>query len=549
VKKDVPGAEGAGADEVASDVVVQLDDEDLRALLDAAPDATLVVGEDGIIAHANRRCEALLGYSPEQLVGKTVESLIPQALRSSHAAQRTRYQAAPTPRSMGVGLELVALRADGRAVPVEISLSPVHLTHRRWVCAALRDMTWRRSREAELEAARRSADEANAAKSEFLASMSHELRTPLNAILGFAQLLHRDKKAPLSERQRGWVDHVLRGGQHLLRLIDDVLDLARIESGRLTLSPEPVAIDEVLEEVVTTLAPIAERSGIEIGALAHLAGLPAAKADRTRLSQILLNFGSNAIKYGRPGGRMAFTSYASNDRMRITVSDTGIGVPLEKQALLFQPFQRAGQETGTIEGTGIGLAICKRLAEAMQGSVGFRSTPGQGSEFWVELPVATLHSARPRRPSREVGGPLAQVPGARTRTVLYIEDNPANLSFMEAYFGTHEHLRLLTAPSGELGLELAVAHQPELILVDIHLPGIDGHEVLRRLRARPDTMAIKVVAVSAVVNRAAITGGATGFDRYVTKPLQISLLDAMIAEYLPGEWVDEPASTGPDAHS
>jgi PAS domain S-box-containing protein len=532
---------------------VELNGDDLWALLDAAPDATLVVGDDGIIAHANRRCEALLGYSPEQLVGRSVELLIPHGLRRAHVEHRLGYQAAPVPRSMGLGLELSALHADGHFIPVEISLSPVHLTHRRWVCAALRDMTWRRSREAELEAARRSADEANAAKSEFLASMSHELRTPLNAILGFAQLLHRDKKSPLAERQRGWVDHVLRSGQHLLRLIDDVLDLARIESGRLTLSTEPVAISSVLDEVVTTLAPIAERSGIEIDPLAHVAALPAAQADRTRLSQILLNFGSNAIKYGRPGGRMTFTPHAFDDRMRITVSDTGIGVPLDKQALLFQPFQRAGQETGTIEGTGIGLAICKRLAEAMRGSVGFRSTPGQGSEFWVELPVAAAPAERQRRISlRDVGEPLAPAQGARIRTVLYIEDNPANLSFMEEYLGTHEHLRLLTAPSGELGLELAVVHQPELILVDIHLPGIDGYEVLRRLRGRLDTAAIKVVAVSAVVNKVASMregsgGGAIGFDRYFTKPLQISMLDAMIAEYLPCEPLAADAPDAPDA--
>ena len=517
----------------------ELDNDDLRALLDAAPDATLVVSDDGTIAHANRRCEALLGYTPEQLVGRSVESLIPQALRRAHVEHRERYQGAPVARSMGVGLELAALHADGRSIPVEISLSPVHITRRRWVCAALRDMTSRRSREAELEAARRSADEANAAKSDFLASMSHELRTPLNAILGFAQLLHRDKKSPLSERQRVWVDHVLRGGQHLVRLIDDVLDLARIESGRLTVSPEAVAIERLLEEVVTTLAPIAERSGIEIGSPVYVAELPAAQADRTRLSQILLNFGSNAIKYGRSGGRMTFTSYLTGDHVRITVSDTGIGVPLEKQPLLFQPFQRAGQETGTIEGTGIGLAICKRLAEAMQGSVGFRSTPGQGSEFWVELPVATEQPANEGRSNTgHLVRPRSAAGVAPPRTVLYIEDNPANLAFMEEYFTGYEHLQLLTAPSGELGLELAVAHLPALVLVDIHLPGIDGHEVLRRLRGLPATAAIKVVAVSAVVSQATITGtgpGTIGFDRYLTKPLQVSMLDAMIAEYLPSQ--------------
>ena len=530
----------------ASVTVASFDDEDLRALLEAAPDATLVIREDGIIEHANQRCYSLLGYEPAELVGKPVEILIPGNLRAAHASHRQRFRAAPSARSMGEGLELAALRRDGVSIPVEISLSPVKTSRRQWICAAIRDVTWRRSREAELEAAKRSADQANAAKSEFLASMSHELRTPLNAIMGFAQLLQRDKKQPLSERQRGWVDHVMRGGQHLLRLIDDVLDLARIESGRLTLSPEPVAIDMVVDEVITTLTPMADRAGIEIGTT-MASELPAAQADRTRLAQILLNYGSNAIKYGRAGGRMTFTTYASNERLRVIVSDTGIGIPEEKQSLLFQPFQRAGQETGTIEGTGIGLAICKRLAEAMHGNVGFRSAPGQGSEFWVELPMSSQQPAKSRRGgnSSESSPQISPAP-IPSRTVLYIEDNPANLAFMEEYLAAYEHVQLLTAPSGELGLELALAHKPDLILLDIHLPGIDGLEVLRRLRANPEMQRIRVVAVSAVASKSAVM---SPFDRYLTKPLQVSMLDTMIADYLP-DTLDEPAvATAPVASS
>ena len=504
-------------------------DEDLQALLDAAPDATLVVGEDGVIEHANRQCQALLGYSPQELVGMTVEALIPAGQRLAHVAHRQRYQGAPVARLIGTGLELAALHRDGRKIPVEISLSPVRTRRRRCVCAALRDVTGRRSREAELEAARRAADAANATKSEFLASMSHELRTPLNAILGFAQLLQRDKKTPLADRQRAWVEHVLRGGQHLLRLIDEVLDLASIESGHLALNLEPVDADLVLTEVLATLAPIGERHHVALGAPVRAAELPVVQADRIRLVQVLLNYGANAIKYGRAGGRAVFTAYAADGRVRITVSDNGVGIPEDKQALLFQPFQRAGQETGAIEGTGIGLAICKRLAEAMHGTVGFRSTPGLGSDFWIELPFDAAQARRGRVASPSEDGGARQRPAGAPQTVLYIEDNPANLAFMQAYFSTHEHLQLLSAPSGELGLELARAYAPALILLDIHLPGIDGHEVLRRLRGQPETARIRVVAVSAVGN----VQPDAGFDRVLAKPLQIAMLDAMIAEYLP----------------
>ena len=251
--------------------------------------------------------------------------------------------------------------------------------------STIADVTDDVERTEELGHAREVAEAASAAKSEFLSSMSHELRTPLNAILGFAQLLERDRKQPLTERQLERLGHVMRGGEHLLRLIDDVLDLSRIEAGRVAISAEPVGVAEVLNEVAHTLEPMANRAQIELSIPSTPADLPRVIADRTRLSQILMNFGSNAIKYGKPNGHVSFRTEVGESAVRVTVVDDGIGIPDDKRDKVFEPFQRAGQEAGPIEGTGIGLTISKRLAEMMRATVGFVSEVGRGSEFWIDL--------------------------------------------------------------------------------------------------------------------------------------------------------------------
>jgi len=353
-------------------------------------------------------------------------------------------------------------------------------------------------------------------------------------ILGFSQLLERDKKEPLTARHRERVAQILKGGEHLLRLIDDILDLSRIEAGGISISTEPVDVLEVLEEVRTTLGPAAEKAGVKLELSAGPAELPMIAVDRTRFAQIVMNFGSNAIKYNRPGGQATFVvSAPSADRVRVTVSDTGIGIPANKQSLLFQPFQRAGQEAGSIEGTGIGLAITKRLAELMQGEVGFRSRHGEGSEFWVEVPAHASRACSPIPPTfHEVVGRLGE-PGHAL--VLYVEDNPANVTFMEHLLGTLENLELVVAHTAEEGVAIARARRPRVIILDINLPGMDGLSALRILRQQPETADIPVIAVTAAATeRDRRRGEEAGFYRYLTKPLKVAdleaVLDALVAQ-------------------
>jgi CheY-like chemotaxis protein/nitrogen-specific signal transduction histidine kinase len=398
------------------------------------------------------------------------------------------------------------------------------------IVSTLWDVTEDMKLVAEREHARKLAEDASAAKSEFLSSMSHELRTPLNSILGFAQLLQIDKKAPLNERQKEKLEHVLKGGEHLLRLIDDILDLSHIEAGRIMVSPEPVGVSDVLAEVKNALDPMAERAGI---ALRYEETSERVVADRTRFAQILINFGSNAIKYGKPGGHAVLrVSRPRPGSVRVTVEDDGLGVPLDKQDRLFQPFQRAGQETGPIQGTGIGLAITKRLAELLNGGVGFRSTPGVGSEFWVDLPE---HAERTREldeggAARATESLLGNAEGRRY-TIVYVEDNPSNIAFMQELIAELDRVSLVTAPTAEVGIELVRARLPDAVIMDINLPGMSGYDAARKLREWPETKQIPIIALTA----AAMLGDRkraadAGFYRYLTKPVRVAELLGVLEE-------------------
>lgn len=407
---------------------------------------------------------------------------------------------------------------------------------------------------AEAEVAREEAERANLAKSEFLSRMSHELRTPLNSILGFAQLLELEASSD-AELER--VEYIMRGGQHLLKLINEVLDIARVEAGHLSLSPEPVHLDSLLRSTVDLIRPLCHQRGVRLVpqwdgcAGCHI------KADQQRLAQVLLNLLSNATKYNLPQGevrvkcelrRRSLDVAKKNElvdivsdgnqqdetaidetvsgqnlpkestRIRISISDTGQGISAENLPRLFQPFDRLGAEAGTVEGTGLGLALSRGLVEAMGGTIGVDSTPGVGSTFWVELGMAES----PLDSGEEDEATPDMPTFAREHTVLYIEDNLANLQLIEHLLSRHSNLRLLTAMQGQIGLDLAREHKPSLILLDMNLPDIQGDEVLRRLLADPTTADIPVVVISADATphtiRHLMTSGATN---YITKPIEV----------------------------
>ncbi len=386
----------------------------------------------------------------------------------------------------------------------------------------------------ELRGAKEAADSANQAKSDFLSSMSHELRTPLNAILGFAQLLEGSRANPLTEKQRGQAQCIIKGGQHLLQLINEVLDLARIEAGKLALSMEEVEARPLFDEVIELTRAYAAGKAIIVDAGTPGTTASHLRADYTRFKQVLLNLTSNAVKYGAPGGTVTLTMEpGAAETVRFVVSDQGPGIAPEKQVLLFQPFNRLGAEATEIEGTGIGLTISKQLIEAMGGRIGFETAAGRGTTFWVEVPAATgLPASAARHETRGLAAIGARAEGGRT--ILYVEDNPANVQLMRELVAELSDFTLLTCPTAEIGLEIAAVARPDLILLDINLPGLSGIEALRRLKAVPETSAIPVVALSADVTAGTIRQAMeAGCVRYLAKPLDVGALFALIREILP----------------
>ncbi len=539
-----------------------------NAIFNSENFSSIATDAKGVIQIFNVGAERMLGYAASEVMDKITPAEIsdPREMiaRADALSAELGTEIAPgfealvfkASRGLEDIYELTYIRKDGSRFPAVVSVTALRDDGDTIIGYLLigTDNTARKAIEAErfhldqalqlkneeLEASRAAADKANQAKSDFLSSMSHELRSPLNAILGFAQLMETGRPEPTAA-QAGSIQQILKAGWYLLELINEILDLALIESGRLSMSVEPVSVMEVLKDCQTMIQPQADGRGIQMrfptaNALCFVA------ADRTRFKQVLINLLSNAIKYNRLDGEVDVTfKVIDHTRLHISIRDTGEGLSAQNLSQLFQPFNRLGQEGGIEEGTGIGLVVSKQLVELMGGTIGAFSTVGVGSEFWFELNLAVPHVlALDTQPM-----PIAKIElgteNAVPRTLLYVEDNRANMELVAQLIARRPDMRLLRAEDGLRGLALARAHLPDVILMDINLPGISGLQALRLLRDGPTTRHIPVVALSAnAMPRDIERGMEAGFYRYLTKPIKISefmqTLDeclALTAETLP----------------
>ena len=495
-----------------------------RSLIESNIDAMMTTDPRGIITDVNKQTEALTGCTRDELIGAPFKNYFTDPERAEAAIKLVLGEKNVT------DYELTASARDGKQTVVSYNATTFYDRDRRLqgVFAAARDVTDRKRFElelqetnVELESAKSAAEKANLAKSDFLSSMSHELRSPLNAILGFAQLLESTSPLPTASQKEN-IGQILQAGWHLLKLINEILDLAVVESGTLSISPEPASLTEVIAECQAMMEPQAQQRGISM----TFPDIPYyVDADRTRVKQVLINLLSNAIKYNREQGTVEVTwTLTGPERIRISVKDTGAGLPPEKMTQLFQPFNRLGRESAE-EGTGIGLVMSKRLVEQMKGVIGVESTAGVGSVFWFELLLTPAPTPTAASADSIIVVQGREPTSALRRTLLYVEDNPANLALVEQLIARRSDICLLTAVNGTLGIEVARASRPDVILMDINLPGISGIEALKILREDPATAHIPIVALSAnAMPRDIKKGLDSGFFHYLTKPIKIDEL-------------------------
>ena len=509
--------------QLAAAAALRESEERYRTVVSEIDEVIFRTDADGNWTFLNSAWRKITGFTPEESLGRAKTDFVHPEDRESSLEQC---------RSLAAGHEFYSqelryvTRNEGpRWVEVHGRATRNELGKLIGTAGVIRDITERRRVEEALRAASEASAAASRAKSEFLSRMSHELRTPLNAILGFGQLMELEASTP---DQHESATQILKGGRHLLALINEVLDITGIESGHLTMSIEPVQVQDVLTEVMELMGPLATARRVSM-AIAPASANLFVHADRQRFKQVLLNLVANAVKYNREGGSVRVACIPSASGIRVSVTDTGDGIPESRISRLFTPFDRLGVEQ-QVEGTGLGLALSKRLIEAMQGSIGVDSAAGQGSTFWVELPAAEnpqsrLHDAVAARTS----GQFDRSGGK----ILYVEDNLSNLALMQRLLARHDHIELIPAMSGGLALDLARQHQPDLILLDLHLPDIPGEDVLAVLRQDIQCRDIPVVVLSADATPGQIERLTTaGARAYLTKPLDLKPFMTLLDDIL-----------------
>jgi signal transduction histidine kinase/ActR/RegA family two-component response regulator len=528
------------------------------AIFNSANFSSIATDAKGIIQIFNVGAERMLGYAALDVTNKFTPADIsdPQEVIARAKALSVEldtpiapgFEALVFKASRGIEdiYELTYIRKDGSRFPAVVSVTALRDEQDNIIGYLLigTDNTARKQVEAErerlaqvlrhqneeLEIAKFVAEKANRAKSDFLASMSHELRTPLNAILGFAQVMDSGLPAPTPLQQRN-LEQILKAGWYLLELINEILDLALIESGKATLSLEPVSLVEVMNACQTMIEPQSQKRGIGMR-FPHFDLPYFVQGDRTRVQQVLINLLFNAIKYNRPNG-MVSVEYAliAPNSIRISVRDTGAGLSPGQIGQLFQSFNRLGKESSEVEGTGIGLVVTKKLVELMGGTIGVESAVGLGSVFWFEMGLTTAPQYTAMEPEHAPAAEVVAADGLQQRTVLYVEDNPANLELVEQILKRRPDLHMLSAMNGLDGIEFARIHLPAVILMDINLPDISGLEAMQILRADPSTASIPIIALSANAVPSDIEKSrAAGFFDYITKPIRVNLfMDALDA--------------------